>query len=176
MKAQEGLSSFPRSISTSATAVDSSRTTSPASTARSTSRDSLAAALRQRGGRASPSPQAVRVKEASPKEAKTSGSSGWPTSFYIAFAITLFVLAPLFQQEASEGSIRAHTIAMLLVIFLSCRSCSKRRFRDEEDEQWEDCFQEVAHEVSRRSEPWRQELSREPVLVRGVSAHELLLT
>ena len=174
MKAQEGLSSFPRSISTSATAVDSSRTTSPASTARSTSRDSLAAALRQRGGRASPSPQAV--KEASPKEAKTSGSSGWPTSFYIAFAITLFVLAPLFQQEASEGSIRAHTIAMLLVIFLSCRSCSKRRFRDEEDEQWEDCFQEVAHEVSRRSEPWRQELSREPVLVRGVSAHELLLT
>lgn len=175
MKAQQGLSSFPRSISTSAT-VDSSRATSPASTAaRSNSRDSLAAALRQRGGRASPSQAAV--KEASPKEAKSSGSSGWPTSFYIALAITVFVIAPWFQpeQEAAEGSFRSYAVALVLAILLSYRSCAKRRREDEE--QWEDCFQETpAHEISQRSEPWRQELSREPVLVRGVSAHELLLT
>ncbi|OLP98850.1 hypothetical protein AK812_SmicGene18666 [Symbiodinium microadriaticum] len=52
MKAQGGLSSFPRSISTSAAGDMSSRPTSPGSSARTTSRDSLAAALRQRGGRA----------------------------------------------------------------------------------------------------------------------------
>ncbi|CAK9014292.1 unnamed protein product [Durusdinium trenchii] len=174
MKAQQGLSSFPRSISTSATA--ESWMSSPAST-RSTSRDSLAAALRQRGGRCSPSPQAA-VKEASPKEVKASGaSSGWPTNMVLA--LLFFVLAPWLQPEAasSDGSLRTYALAILLAVFLGYRSCSKRK-RDEEDEddQWEDCFQDTpAHESSRRSEPWRQEFTREPVLVRGVSAHELLL-
>eukprot|EP00435_Cladocopium_sp_Y103_P020674 s265_g5.t1 len=87
------------------------------------------------------------------------------------------VIAPWFQpqQEAAEVSFRSYAVALVLAIFLSYRSCAKRRREDEE--QWEDCFQEVpANEISQRSEPWRQELSREPVLVRGVSAHELLLT
>eukprot|EP00439_Symbiodinium_sp_Y106_P085558 s254_g28.t4 len=104
------------------------------------------------------------------------------------------VLGPFFQpspSEASEGSLKMFTFSILFVAFLFYRTCAKRpgKEEEEEDENWEECFQEAPYlETALRmghtrprlmrsgSETWRQDPSREPVLVRGVSAHELLLT
>lgn len=203
MKAQGGLSSFPRSISTSAAGDMSSRPTSPGSSARTTSRDSLAAALRQRGGRCSPPAAMMPAPEPSPTNrdqspvAERSGSCCGGCSLALAsttMVLLIAVLGPFFQpspSEASEGSLKMFTFSILFIAFLFYRTCAKRpgKEEEEEDENWEECFQEAPYlETALRmghtrprlmrtgSETWRQDPSREPVLVRGVSAHELLLT
>ncbi|CAE6966161.1 CPK19, partial [Symbiodinium natans] len=107
------------------------------------------------------------------------------------------VLGPFLQtspseaSEGSEGSLKIFAFTILFIAFLFYRACAKRsgKEEEEEDENWEECFQEAPYlETALRmgharprvmrsgSETWRQDPSREPVLVRGVSAHELLLT
>lgn len=169
----------------------SSEPASPTS-ARTGKRDNtLAASLRQRGGRCAPEkPQTAQEEHTSEKCEQEADAGGSYTNFSLTWLLSflgLLVLVagpmalPARPGEAQESppAISAQFFFCIAVVLLlvTYRMCFQG-VGDEAEEEFEECVQEdSALPRNWSSDLWREEstMTRERTLVRGVSAHELLL-
>eukprot|EP00931_Biecheleriopsis_adriatica_P104636 TRINITY_DN79284_c0_g1_i1.p1 TRINITY_DN79284_c0_g1~~TRINITY_DN79284_c0_g1_i1.p1 ORF type:complete len:615 (-),score=95.89 TRINITY_DN79284_c0_g1_i1:21-1865(-) len=142
------LSSF--SFSTSATESTRSHPSSPTSSSASASRESLAAALRQRGGRLTPAMQTMPALPKSPRESEQeeipTGSACPSMRVAMALAVVLLiVVAPSLQRpkpnEVSDGPLVLPWILIVLIALLY-RTCRKCIGGEDEEDNFQDCAPE----------------------------------